>query len=653
MGRWSSGGRRQRRAVDDEPGSMPSVIEPELAMLVNRPPAHGDWSYEIKFDGYRMLTRVEDGDVKLVTRNGYDWTGRMSGLQKALKALPVTNAWLDGEVVVLDPTGKPDFNMLQNAFDRRSTAELVMFVFDVLWLDDTDIREQPLRARRQLLRELIDEFESPLVRYSQDFSQDPLSLIATARKMSLEGIIGKRGDAPYRSGRSTDWIKLKCNLRQEFVIGGFTRPKGMSAGVQSLLLGVFEEDGSLRYAGNVKPTIPPSKINAFAKQAQGLSQPEPPFLRLPKPERERDYFWLRPEIVCEVSFLEWTRGGEVRHPVFQGIRADKPARAVTQEPVVDIDVGEPADQGNVATRERPGSRGTVILRDVKISNPHRVMDEGHTKLELARYYDAIAEWALPYLHDRPLTLVRAPEGIKGELFFQKHAERMRIPGVEELPTQVHPRHPPLLVANNPQALVGLAQMSVVELHSWNAVAPDLEHPDRVVFDLDPDPSMPWSAMIEAALLTKVVLDELGLVSFPKTSGGKGLHIIVPLTSKQSWDDVKAFSQAVARHMARVVPARFSAVSGLKNRQGKIFIDYLRNSRGASTVAPFSVRARPGMAVSMPVSWDEVEFVTRADEWTMRRAVERQRTLSADTWDSYWRTRQGITAAMRRAVGMMR
>jgi bifunctional non-homologous end joining protein LigD len=278
---------------------------------------------------------------------------------------------------------------------------------------------------------------------------------------------------------------------------------------------------------------------------------------------------------------------------------------------------------------------------------------GHTKLEVVRHYDGIAEWAMPYLHNRPLTLVRAPDGIKGELFFQKHAERITMPGVENLPRELHPRHPPLLVANSAQALVGLAQMSVVELHSWNAVAPDLEHPDRVVFDLDPDPALPWSVMIEAALLVKVVLDELGLVSFLKTSGGKGFHIVVPLTRKQPWEDVKAFSQAVARHMAQVVPARFAAVSGTKNRMGKIFIDYLRNSRGASTVAPFSVRARPGMAVSMPVVWDEVNEVTGADEWTMHKAVERQRTLGADAWEDYWRTRQGITSAMRRAVGMKR
>ncbi|SAL78172.1 ATP dependent DNA ligase [Caballeronia telluris] len=630
---------------------MPPLIEPELATLVQHHPADGDWSYEIKFDGYRMLARLERGEIKLITRNGHDWTDRMPRLRKALEALPVDSAWVDAEAVVLDAKGKPDFNALQNAFDRRSTADIVLYVFDLLWLNGTDLREQPLRARRALLHELTEQAESPLLRYSDDFAEDPASLVASACKMKLEGIIGKRADAPYRSGRSNDWIKLKCNLRQEFVIGGFSRVKGAKSGVRSLLLGVYEQDSNLRYAGHVAPHLSPARSAAFARRAQALQRPSPAFYNAPEPERDREFHWLAPDIVAEVSFLEWTPNGEVRHPVFHALREDKPARAVTEEKVAD----EPGTGNIGSTRERPGPRGTVIMGNIKISNPQRVMDpaSGRTKLDIVRYYDAIAQWALPYLHARPLALVRAPDGIAGELFFQKHSERARIPGVEELPVSVYPRHKPLLVANTADALVGLAQMSVVEIHSWNGAAPDLEHPDRVIFDLDPDPSLPWSAMLEAASLVKVVLDELGLRSFAKTSGGKGFHIVVPLTRRQGWEEVKQFSQAVAQHMTRVVPQRFSAVLGPKNRVGKIFIDYLRNGRSASTVAAFSVRARPGMAVSMPISWDELKDVEGGDQWTMAHAIERQRTLAADPWEGYWRTRQGITAAMRRAVGIKR
>ncbi|NRO95591.1 DNA ligase D [Paraburkholderia sp. NMBU_R16] len=634
---------------------MPTHVEPELATLVDRTPAGGDWSYEIKFDGYRMLARLDRGNVRIFTRNGHDWTARLESLTHAFASLPIENAWIDGEAVVLDANGTPDFNALQNAFDRRSTSEIVMFVFDLLWLNGTDIREQPLRARRALLRELMEHTDTPLLRFSQDFAEDPSSLVAAACKMKLEGIIGKRGDAPYRTGRSMDWIKLKCNQRQEFVVGGFSRIKGAKAGVHALLLGVHENDGSLRYAGSVKPHFHSREATSFARRADPLRQRECPFYNPPTPEKDRDYFWLAPSIVVECSFLEWTPGGEVRHAVFHAVRDDKPAAAVVEEPVVALAGAGRADADAGLTRARRNPKGTVTIGTVRVSNPGRVMDpvSGRTKLEMVRYYEAIAEWALPHLRNRPLALVRAPDGIQGQLFFQKHSERARIPGIVELPIELHPGHPPLLVANTTEALVGLAQMSVVELHTWNAVAPDLAHPDRVVFDLDPDPALPWAAMIDAASLLKVVLDEVGLRSFPKTSGGKGFHIVVPLTRRQGWDEVKDFAHAVAQHMARTIPDRFSAVMGARNRVGRIFIDYLRNSRGASTVTAFSVRARSGMAVSMPVSWEELNEVTRGDQWSMSKAVERQRRLKADPWEGYWRTQQGITAAMRRAVGMKR
>lgn len=595
------------------------------------------------------MTRIERSEVRLFTRGGHDWTDRLPKLREALASLDVEDAWLDGEAIVFNAAGRPDFNALQNAFDKRSTADIILFAFDLLWLNGVDLRALPFRERRARLLALLEEIESPLVRFSADFNEDLKSLLASARKLQLEGIMGKRVDAPYRSGRSTDWIKLKCNKRQEFVIGGFTRAKGAAAGVDSLLLGVYELDGSLRYAGSVQPFLKTRASAAFAKKAQLLGVATSPFVKPPRRERARDYQWMHPEMVCEVAFLEWTKSGEMRHPVFHALRDDKAAREVTVEPVVDIDGADEGHTKMPGAARRP-ARGAERVGGIKISNGDRVIDKsaGHTKLEVVRYYEAIAEWALPYLQNRPLSLVRAPEGIAG---VQKHSESFKIPGVDELPVDLHPDHPPLIVANTQRALVGLAQMSVLELHTWNASAPDLQHPDRVIFDLDPDPALPWSVMIEAAMLLKVVLDELGLVSFPKTSGGKGLHVVVPLSRKQSWAEVKAFSKAVAQHMASVLPSRFSAVSGSKNRVGKIFIDYLRNSRGSSTVAAFSVRARPGMGVSMPVSWDEVKTLTRGDEWNMQSAVARQRCLGGDVWEGYGQTRQGITAAMLRVVGI--
>jgi bifunctional non-homologous end joining protein LigD len=463
--------------------------------------------------------------------------------------------------------------------------------------------------------------------------------------------MGKHANAPYRSGRSTDWIKLKRALRQEFVIGGFTRARGATSAVRSLLLGVHELDGSLRYAGSVTPHLSTARAAAFFNSALPLARPASPFKPPPRLERGPDYYWVRPELVCEVSFLEWTRGGEIRHASFHALRNEKPAGEIVQERPAEID-SDVAHNAALKTAPAHSRRDDAVVCGVRITNPGRVVDAsaGHTKLEVARYYDAIAEWALPWLRNWPLSMVRAPDGIDGELFFQKHAERSKIPRVEELPVQLHPGHPPLLVANNANALVGLAQMGVIELHSWNAVAADLAHPDRMIFDLDPDPPLAWSMMIEAALLLKVVLDELKLASFPKTSGGKGLHVVVPLTGAQGWEEVKAFSKALAQHMHRVVPQRFSAVSGPRNRSGKIFIDYLRNSKGATSVAAFSVRARPGMGVSMPVAWEEVRLLTSADQWNMQSAVARQRRLGGDVWQNFWTVRQSITASMRRALG---
>jgi bifunctional non-homologous end joining protein LigD len=336
MGRWRFGGKRRPERVADAPGAMPSLIEPELATLVRRPPVHGDWSYEIKFDGYRMLTRIESGDVRLITRNGYNWTGRMQHLRDELQALPVSNAWLDGEAVVLNAAGVPDFNALQNSFDRRRTADIVLFVFDLLWVNGADLRAQPLRFRRALLRTLLGEFDSSLVRYSGDFPHDPVSLLSSAREMKLEGIIGKRSDSPYRSGRTTDWIKLKCNTRQEFVVGGIARANGATAGVRSLLLGVFENDGSLKYAGHVHPHLSPRQSAALHARIERLKRVRPPFRNAPSPERDEEFVWVKPDVVVEVSFLEWTPNREIRHPVFEGIREDKPARAVTEEQAVEM-----------------------------------------------------------------------------------------------------------------------------------------------------------------------------------------------------------------------------------------------------------------------------------------------------------------------------
>ncbi|ABO59778.1 ATP-dependent DNA ligase LigD polymerase module / ATP-dependent DNA ligase LigD phosphoesterase module (plasmid) [Burkholderia vietnamiensis G4] len=630
---------------------MPAVVAPQLAVLARRPPSTGDWCWEIKFDGFRLMCRLEDGRARLFTRGGHDWASKMPVLARAIETLPVETVWLDGEVVVLNDSGLPDFNALQNAFDRRSTSELTYFAFDILFLNGRDLRALSLRERREALVPLIEDVQSDRIRISDSFTDDPNSLLASACRMRLEGIMGKRLDSPYRSGRSTDWIKLKCFQKQEFVVGGVTRNAGARSGIRSLMIGVHEPDGSLRYAGTVKAELRPTQRAELEQRAAALTTMSPPFYNPPARERGRDFVWLTPEIVVEVSFLEWTPRGATRQPTLKGLRYDKAASSVTEETVVDVD--EPGDRAREGLSEHGRNARAPVVAGVKISNPNRVIDKqsGIRKIELVRYYDEISEFAIPYLTARPVSLVRAPDGVQGELFFQKHEERSVIPGITRLPSDFFPGHQPLLVIDTREALVGVAQMNAVEMHTWNASQPDLDYPDRFVLDLDPDPTLPWQMMTDAATLAKVLLDEIGLKSFIKTSGGKGYHIVVPVTRRQGWEEIKTFSQAIARYMARLMPERFSAVLGPKNRVGKIFIDYLRNSKGASTAAIFSARARPGMGVSMPIAWEELNEVASADQWNITNAAQRMHSLRVDPWAGYHRTRQGVTTSMSRAVGL--
>ncbi|BCZ85392.1 hypothetical protein PTKU64_90670 (plasmid) [Paraburkholderia terrae] len=616
-------------------GGLPDIIRPQLATLVDRPPIGPNWSYEIKFDGYRMLCRVDNGAVTLFTRNGHDWTDRMPALAAAFAGLPVSQAWIDGEVVVLNKADIPDFSALQNAFARRRTAGLTFFAFDMMFLDGRDLRQLRLSDRQAELKHLLSSVDDAHIRLSNTFTEGVESLLDSACRMGLEGLIGKRVDRPYTECRSPDWIKAKCLQRQEFVVGGISRSTGAAAGIRSLLLGVYERDGEFRYAGSVKATLRPAQMRDLQERLEPLG--EPPFFNPPEPERGRNLHWMRPQVVVEISFLEWTSSGEIRHGVLKALREDKDASEVQEEKPV----------AAPASTNRRGESSSV--RGPTITNASRVVDPstGLTKADVVRYFDAVADYLLPHIKDRPLMIVRAPDGIKGEMFYQKHAEGQRLKAVTQLPPSMHPGHAPLLVANTREALLELAQLNTIEIHAWNATAPDLDHPDRFILDLDPDPQLDWSVMVEAATLTRVVLDELGLKSFCKTSGGKGVHIVVPLAPIHTWREVKEFSRAIARHLARVIPQRFSAVSGPRNRIGKIFVDYLRNGKGATTAIALSPRARPGLPVSMPIRWKELPELGGAADWNVMTSAARAQLQSEAYAEPA--TEQGITERMRRAV----
>lgn len=630
-------GKEQGRKAPPAPGgrgaakrkaaaAFPELLAPQLATLASEPPA-GDWRYEIKFDGYRLMIRFDrSGKVSLLTRNGHDWSHRLPGQCKALRSLKLRSSWLDGELVVLNEDGMPDFQALQNAFDENQDRQMLLYLFDLPFLNGEDLRQQPLEARRGALEQLLRSNENPLLRFSETFEADYQSIFRSACAMSLEGLIGKRAGSPYVSRRSTDWIKLKCTRRQEFVIIGFTEPRGSRKGFGSLLLGVHDgEQGQLRYAGRVGTGFSQARISDLHRQLLELAQTDQPVPG--KVPDAGNATWVRPQKVCEVQFSEWTGSGVVRHPVFIALRSDKPAQEVIREEPMSA-----ARVEQVMGRKRVSGQ----VAGVRISNPQRVIDQqsGFTKGELAGFYADICEWIMPHLSGRPVSLLRAPDGVGGQQFFQKHAERLAIPHIRILDRRLDPEHEPYMEVNNIKALIGAVQMGTVEFHGWGARSRNLELPDRITLDLDPDPELPWRSMIEATGLLLAVLDELGLQSWLKTSGGRGIHVVIPLARYANWETVKEFSRAISAFMARQLPDRFTARMGPKNRVGKIFIDYLRNQHGASTVVAYSVRARPGLPVSVPIARDELTELRGAGQWHVGNLEERLQGLNEDPWAGF-------------------
>ncbi|MBJ2347199.1 MULTISPECIES: DNA ligase D [Pseudomonas] len=638
-------------------GPMPETLKPELATLVESAP-DGDWLYEIKFDGYRVMARIDNGDVRLITRNGHDWTHKLPKQAEALAALGLESAWLDGEMVVANEQGVPDFQALQNAFDAGSSGKIAYYLFDLPYLNGMDLRKVPVEERRAALAAVLEPNEDPLLRFSDSFEETPEALLNSACQMRMEGLIGKRQGSAYVSRRSSDWIKLKCKNRQEFVVVGFSDPKGARSAFGALLLGLHDVDsGELRYAGKVGTGFNETTLKSIYQQLLPLETKKAAVVNPPTGYDAKGVHWLKPELLAEVAFAEMTKEGSVRHAVFHGLRNDKPAKAITQELPKTVkktaakDDTEPAPAKAKAKAKPKAAQSPTLDGKVRITHPERVIDasSGTTKMQLAEYYASVADFILPELADRPVALVRAPDGIAGELFFQKNPERLAIPGITSLDKDLTGQ--PIMIINNAEALIGAVQMSTVELHTWNGTSADLDKPDRFVLDLDPDPALPWKSMVEATQLTLSVLDELGLKAFLKTSGGKGIHIVVPITRKLGWDEVKGFSHAIVSHIAKLLPDRFSAVSGPKNRVGRIFIDYLRNGLGATTICAYAARTREGLPVSVPIYREEVAELKGANLWNVHNVHERLAEVGHEPWADLRKTRQSITADMRRRVGM--
>ncbi|HEY6322883.1 MAG TPA: DNA ligase D [Thermoanaerobaculia bacterium] len=676
--------------------AMPRTVAPELATLVSAPPAGGQWLHEIKFDGYRLVCEVRRGKAQLLTRHGKDWSDRFAPVAAAAAALPVDTAILDGEVTVLLPDGRTSFQALQESLGdggggdvdskdgstgrgtrRPDGAEMVYFVFDLLYLDGYDLRPAPLLERKQALRELLDAAGAGTgggpIRWSDHVAGHGEDFYRQACRFGLEGIVSKRADLAYRSGRSKDWLKVKCLQRQELVIGGFTEPEGTRAGLGALLLG-FHEDGRLVYAGKVGTGFTAQVLVGLRRRLERSERQSPPFVNPPRGAEARGAHWVEPKLVCEVAFTEWTRDGHLRHPTFQGLREDKPAREVRRElpqppPAASRGVAGAPHRGSAAGAKKtapakavksarahvsaPKPRGAVEVAGVRLTHPDKVLYPGRglTKRDLAEYYERIGGWILPHIANRPLVLVRCPEGQGGECFYQKHLTGQFPDAVLRVAVEEGGKTVQYGAVDSLAGLISLVQMGALELHVWGAHRDQIERPDYAVFDLDPDVGLAWERVVEAALGLRDLLAETGLRSFLKTTGGKGLHVVLPLARRHGWDELKAFTRAVVDGMVASHPDRFTSNPLKARRRGRIFVDYLRNGRGATSIAAYSTRSRPGAPVSTPLAWEELDGDVRGDTYTIENLPERLESLAADPWRELSAVKQSITAAMKRRWGV--
>ena len=639
---------RATAAPGVRPARLPSFIPPQLATLVSKAPVGEQWLHEMKFDGYRILARLDGGRVLLMSRNGRDWTDRFPTVAQAVARIPARQAMLDGEVAVVLADGTTSFQALQNAGTAAAGGELVYMVFDLLHLDGQDLTGARLEERKRRLQELIaaaGRRAEPL-RYSGHVVGSGPEFFANACRLGLEGIVCKRRDAPYQSTRSQDWLKVKCVKEQEIVIGGYTDPAGSRLGIGALLGGVYEGD-RLVYAGKIGTGFTERTLRDLHERLRDLEQPSCPFT--PRPTGLGRPHWVKPSLVAQVAFTEWTGDGKLRHPSFQGLREDKPAAEVVREAPSAITEASRNAPAPAARRGRAARGGGVEIAGVRLTHADRVLypPQGTTKLDLARFYESIAEWILPHLADRPTTLVRCPEGAHKQCFYQKHVGYWAPDTVRRVKIQEKKKVGDYLVVDSLAALVGLVQIGNLEIHTWNSVVKRLERPDRIVFDLDPGPGVSWPRVPEAARLLRERLQDIGLESFVKTTGGKGLHVVVPLTEGTTWDDGAAFARGMAEQLVRDSPRSFVATMAKSARAGKIFIDYLRNVRGATSIAAYSTRAKAEAPVSVPLHWEELSPRLRSDHYTIANVPRRLSSLRSDPWARYWSVRQDLPSPSNR------
>jgi bifunctional non-homologous end joining protein LigD len=672
----STGKSRTKRKTQEEPpaegarrATLPDKQAPQLAEVVENAPEGDDWLTEIKFDGYRLLIFVQDGRARVMTRNGHDWTDRLPAVAKAASALRVESALLDGELVALDTDGVSSFPALQAALSAGRDQTLFFYVFDLLYLDGWDLRPCPLTERKRVLASVT--LGKGMFRYSDHHQGDGGAMRRQACQMKLEGVICKQADAPYRAGRGHGWVKVKCQGREELIVLGWTPPAGSRTGFGALHLGYYDEDKHLHYAGGVGTGFSDDELASLSKRLGELAADPPRGLLVAGDPLDPAIHWVKPELVAEIQFIAWSGAGRVRHGVYLGLREDKTAPEVIRSvanpeadrqgltpkpprdgarhrgPVVAVPPKRPvraaavrAAGGAVITAKAPKARSAEV-EGVTITHPDRELWPGITKLDLAEYWVAVADRALPGLAHRPLAILRCPEGIDGEHFFQKHGRGMLPDGIREGEAD----KAPFLAIDDLHGLVGMAQISAIELHAWGATEADPLHPDQLVFDLDPGEGVTMPQIVEAAQDVRARLEKIGLAAFCRTSGGKGLHVVVPLQPEAGWDVVKPFCRRFAEAMAEDAPDRYLSTVKIADRRGRILVDWLRNGIGATAVASFCPRARPGAGVATPLAWAEVTRKLDPQAFTLKTIPAR---LQDDPWQDFDKSRRPLPNLTKRS-----
>ena len=637
-------------------GPIPGNPKPQLATVAEKPPEGPEWLHEIKYDGYRLLARIERGKVRLITRGGLDWTTKFPALARLLGELQLDAALIDGELVHLEPDGTTSFSGLQDAISSGNTYTLNFFAFDLLYRDGWDLTGAALDDRKTALAGIIPPQAQGMLRFSDHQIDHGPAILRQASSFGVEGIVSKRRADPYRPGRGRSWLKIKCRNREEFVVVGFTDPEGSREGFGAFLVGYYDRGGELRYAGRVGTGFNAAQLDELHKRLAALARTDAP-VALPKGVSRKGVHWVEPRLVAEVVFANWTADDILRHAAFQGLREDKDPREVEYDPksrTAATPVGHPERKSQTRAEAANPERardGSLIFEGVRLTHPDRILypDTALTKLDVARYYAAVRDRVLPQLAHRVLTLVRSPGGPAKKMFYQKHLGAGAPDAIRRF--QMSGEAEPLPFIDDLPGLVALAQMDVLEIHPWGSTIRNLETPDRVTFDLDPDEGLPWSRVTEAAVNVREALRGIGLKSFAKTTGGKGLHVVVPLTPKLSWDEAKAFTKWVADTLVARSPGQFTANQSKKARQGRIYIDYLRNGRGATAVGAYSPRARSGAPVSTPLFWEEVEDGARPEAFTVETVPDRLDKLGSDPWAEIGKIRQSVSAAVRRRVGI--